>query len=252
MAISQQLLSDPSVRLMGFTGGKGRNYLLNQLASELAHIGKKVVITHLDREILAPSGFILYQKNEKKLIREIEREIFQNPIIFAATDIQDHMVTGISIDTLLQLKNIPAIDAILVILGDEKINSILSREEIDTISELKSLDELIYAFQLDLIDQQLAPQMLDKLPGFMQNSIKKTPGQSFSQELLIEYLTDRRHGAFNLFQQLWPTYLIFTDITNILLENRCITIARDLHLKKIQHIFQSHLREKIVKRIPLG
>ncbi len=246
MAISQQLLHESSARLIGFTGGKGRNYLLNQMASELAHFGKKVVIAHFDRQILAPSGYILYDKNEKTLVKKIEEKLDQQPVIFAATATQDHLVVGISPGTVERLSNSTKIDYIFLILGSEKKFSILSQKEITDHGKLKYLDQLIYVFQLDLIDQPLNGHMTTNLPVF----IKNFPEKSLTQETIVAYLTHPEKGAMKLFQKKWPTYLIFTDVNNMLLENRCINIARDLYSKNISHIFQSNLKDNIVKRIP--
>jgi len=71
----------------------------------------------------------------------------------------------------------------------------------------------------------------------------------FSQEFIFHYLTDSENGAYPLFQQKWSTFLIFTDINNLLLENRSINLVRDLVSKKIQNIYQANLKDNRLKRI---
>ncbi|MEJ2049175.1 MAG: hypothetical protein P8Y60_04895, partial [Calditrichota bacterium] len=60
----KQLLLNDEFRVIGLLGGKGRNYLTNELAGTLAREGKRVVITHLETQMLPTSGKILFEKNK--------------------------------------------------------------------------------------------------------------------------------------------------------------------------------------------
>jgi len=250
MAIIDQILENKNSRVIGFIGGKGRNFLLNQLASEIAHAGHKVIITNIEKDILPPSGKIIYHKDEKLLLSDIKKAIKTNPILYVGKEIQDHFVRGLTLSGIRKLKSEHAQDYLLLLLGNEKKYSLLSRKDITKICKLSLLDQLIYCFQLDLIDQPLdhskmgnALEIVEHFPQFKNDNL-------FSQDFIFSYLTDAENGAYHLFQQKWPTSLIFTDINNLLLENRSINLVRDLLSQKIQKIYQSNLKDNRLKRIP--
>jgi hypothetical protein len=114
---------------------------------------------------------------------------------------------------------------------------------------MKFLDELIYCFQIDYIDQPLSTnivqnpdELLKRFPEYREKTV-------FTQELMVKYLLDEKNGALTLFKQQWPTYLIFTDITNVFLENRAINLSRDLLNSKIERIYRANLKDNMIVRI---
>jgi hypothetical protein len=249
MAISQQLLMNPGLKVIGFAGGKGRNYLLNLLAGELVHSGKKVVISNIGKDVLAPSGHILYNKDESKLLKVIKKEILNNPLIYAGTELKDYMISGISNDTINELKASSICDHLLLILGNEEKRTLFSKREISSISHSQFLDEFIYCFQLDLIDQPLNSNIVNRPDELFKRFPQHKSNASFNQELIVDYLSDKKNGALRLFQQEWPTFLIFTDINNVFLENRTINLTRDLVNSAIDRIYWANLKENMIIRI---
>jgi hypothetical protein len=90
MALVKQLLLNKDFKVIGLLGGKGRNYLANELAGELAREGKHVVITHLEAQMLPTSGQIVFDKNKNNLLKKINGEIKKNPIIYAGLNLTEH------------------------------------------------------------------------------------------------------------------------------------------------------------------
>jgi hypothetical protein len=249
MALLQQLPEIENAKVVGFIGGTGRNYFVNQIASELVHQQKKVVITHLVKDILAPSGHIIFDPDEKKLFGKIEKAVTKHPVIYAGSNLDDHFVTGVHRPFISDLVNSKKIDFILLIMGNENETSLFSKTELTSICKISILDQLIYCFQLDLIDQPITTQHAHKPQDIFKNFPKYRHEKVFTQDFIFDYLTSPGIGALSLFKQKWPVFLIFTDINNIFLENRCINIARDLSSRGISHILQANLKENLVKRI---
>ncbi len=249
MALLQQLPEIENVKVVGFIGGKGRNYFVNQIASESAHVNKRVVITYLGRDILAPSGHIIFDSDEKKLFEKIEKGISRHPVIYAGRALEDHFVTGVHRSLISDMIKSKKIDLILLILGNENETSLFPKKEIMSICKNSFLDQMIYCFQLDLVDQPITNQMAVNSKEILKNFPKYTKEGVLSQDFIFDYLTSPDMGVYNLFKQKWPLFLVFTDINNIFLENRTINIARDLSSREIDNIFQANLKENLVKRI---
>jgi hypothetical protein len=249
MPISQQLIENKEIRFVGFVGGKGRSHLINEVASGLAHSGKKIVLTNIERDILPPSGHIIFQKDHNKLLKQVEQELKVNPIIYAGRELEDHFVVGVDSSMIEKLAGSKRIDYLFLIMGNAKPESFLSPGEVTEITQYLPLEELIYCFQFDMIDQMLGEQEIAEVGQFLNTFIEFKPEKAVSYELLLKYFTDSQYGAYNLFQQKWSTHLIFTDINNPLLENRCINFARDLQAHNINHIWQANLKENMIKRI---
>ncbi len=95
MPIAQQFIPADKIHLIGFAGGKGRNHLLNEIASDLAHEGKKIVITNIVKDILPPLGHIIFEKDQNKLLKKVERQIKEHPIVYAGQQLEDHFVVGV-------------------------------------------------------------------------------------------------------------------------------------------------------------
>lgn len=249
MAILHQLPEIEKAKVVGFIGGTGRNYFVNQIASESVHLQKKVVITHLVKDILAPSGHIIFDHDEKKLFGKIEKAASQHPIVYAGSALDDHFVTGVHRPLISDLIKSNKIDLILLILGNENETSLFSKTDLTSICKNTFLDQLIYCFQLDLVDQPITTQLAQKPKEILKNFPKYLDEKVFTQDFIFDYLTSPGIGAFNLFKQKWPAFLVFTDINNIFLENRSINIARDLSSRGIGNILQANLKQNLVKRI---
>jgi len=249
MPILQQLIENDEIRLIGFAGGKGRGHLISALASELAHNGKKVVLTNIEKDILPPSGLIIFQKDQNKLLKQIEREIKENPIIYAGSELEDHFVSGVDSAMIEKLSESRHIDYLFLIMGNSKSISFLSLSEMSEITKYERIQQLVYCFQFDMIDQVLGEQDLGEVTPVLNHFAEFKPDKAISHELMLKYFTDAAHGSYKLFQQKWPAHLILTDINNLLLENRCINFARDLQTYQINHIWQANLKENMIKRI---
>lgn len=249
MPIAQQFTGNDNIHFIGFTGGKGRNHLLNEIASELAHEGKKVVITNVVKDILPPLGHIVFEKDQQKLLKKIERQIKEHSIIYAGQQLEDHFVVGVEPTMIKKLVDSKYVDYLFLILGDSKSISFLTPSEIKEICRYEWLQEVIYCFQFDMIDQVLSDQVLEELAKYLHKFPEFKTDKVISYKLLLRYFTDDQIGAINLFRQKWPTHLVFTDINNVLLENHCINFGRDLQSYHIQHIWQANLKDNIFKRI---
>jgi hypothetical protein len=250
MAILDQILHSKTSKIIGFTGGKGRNFLLNQLASELAHGGKSVIISNIEKDILPPSGRIIYNQDESKLLSEVKKEIKKHPIIYTGRGIQDHFVTGMTLSGIRKLKSEKLSDYLLLLLGNEKKYSLLNPKDVEKLCKMTIIDQLIYCFQLELIDQQFNDEQFTHSAEIIKKFPQHKLENIFSHEFIFDYLTHKENGAYRLFLQKWPTLLILTDVNNIFLENRSINLARDLFSKKIKIIYQANLKENRLKRIP--
>jgi hypothetical protein len=249
MVIAQQLLVNKAFRCIGFFGGKGRDHILNQFANELARLGKKIVISHIDKKILPSTGYIVYHKLEEKLHKLIEVEIQQHPIIYAGRTLEDYFLSGISSRLVKRLLKSKKVDYVLLVFGEEENTSIFTKRDIAELLKTDYIEELIYFFQIDKIDLPLSSQLTVKPSEFLKAFPQHGKENTLNHSLIIDYLTDPNHGAFKLFQQRWPVLLLLTDVDDFFLENRAINIARDLYSENIEYIYQANLKENMVKRI---
>lgn len=250
MALVQQLFVNPQSRVIGFTGGKGRDYLINQLANELSRAGKRVVVTHLKNELLPVTGYIVYDDPENLLVR-IESEIDTHPLIYAGREVKDHFITGITMTMARKIAGSKKVDFLLFIVGTMEKYSIYSRNRLNQLGKLALIDQLIYCFQMDWIDQVAGWDMVENYAEFSKEFAAFNNHKILNQKLMVAYLTDREKGANVLFRQGWPSVLVLTDIDNPFLENRAINLARDLSSHQMPFIFMANLKENLIKKIAI-
>jgi hypothetical protein len=167
MALVKQLLLNKDFKVIGLLGGKGRNYLANELAGELAREGKHVVITHLEAQMLPTSGQIVFDKNKNNLLKKINGEIKKNPIIYAGLNLTEHLMDGIEPDMVKKVIGLENVDYLLLILGTNDKVSIFTKKQITAYSKLSFLDQMIYCFQLDYIDSAFSDGFLSNEKDFL-------------------------------------------------------------------------------------
>lgn len=249
MSFTKKLLLNDEYKIIGLLGGKGRDFIANELAGELSREGKHVVITHLEKQMLPTSGMILFNENKNKLLKDIQSKIKRNPIIYVGIKLEDRLMTGIQPDMVKKIIELENVDYLLLILGAHDQVSIFPKKEINLISKLTFLDELIYCFQLDFIDSPMTPDFILDKKDFIKHFPQYKDHTTVRQNLMSEYLCDQKNGALKLFQQKWPCVLVFTDINNLLLENKVINLSRDLFSKSFKNIFQANFRDNLVKPV---
>ncbi len=249
MALVKQLLLNKEFKVIGLLGGKGRNYLANELAGELARDGKHVVITHLEAQMLPTSGQIVFDKNKNNLLKKINSEIKKNPIIYAGLNLTEHLMDGIEPDMVKKVVGLENVDYLVLILGTNDKVSIFTKKQIAAYSKLSFLDQMIYCFQLDYIDSAFSDGFISNEKDFLKQFPQYQQNPVVRYELIVEYLNDEKNGAKKLFQQKWPCVLVFTDITNLLLENKVINLSRDLFTRNFENLYQANFRENIIKPV---
>ena len=249
MSLVKQLLLNEEFRVIGLLGGKGRNYLTNELAGELAREGKRVVITHLEAQMLPTSGKILFEKNKDNLLKKINTEIKKNPIIYTGLNLEEHLMVGIEPAMVKKIVGLENVDYVLLILGTNDKVSIFTKKQVSVYSKLSFLDQMIYCFQLDYIDGAFTGGFMADKKDFLKYFPKYQKNQVVRHELIVDYLSDDENGINKLFHQTWPCILVFTDITNLLLENKVINLSRDLFSQNFTHLYQANFRENIIKPV---
>ncbi len=249
MAIVQQLLINPAAKIIGFVGGKGRNYLANQLALELSRSGKKVIISSVGNEMLPTSGHIIHDKDENSLLERIGADSKIHSVIYGGLGVNDHFLEGINSKLARKIIRLEGIDFLLLFVETVQKISILNNKQIAHLSRSKLIEQLIYCFQLDLIDQAIDGDVVQDMDELFANFSKYRDRPTFSQQLICDYLVNKEKGAGNLFRQKWPASLVFTDVTNPLLENRAINLARDLFVSGIEYIYSANLKENLIKLV---
>jgi len=246
----QQLLVSDSVRVIGFAGGKGRDYLSNWMASELSRSGKTVVISFLGDQMMAPAGYIVAENDEDALLAGIKTAVRENPLIFAGRGSTENFVKGISSSLAKEIYKLPEIDYLFLIVGSAEERSLLSSKTLTGISKLNYLDELIFCFQIDDIEQPLNSPELNPEENFFRDFPALKRFHNFDQQFIRKYLSTKEGGVLSLFQQKWPAVLVFTGVSNILLENHVINLTRDLFPQKIKSIYLTNLKEDLIKKVP--
>ncbi len=249
MSITQQLLLNPQAKIIGFTGGKGRNYLVNEFAEEFGRSGKKVVIGQLGKDLLPTSGRIVYSEKDDELLQKIEKELEETSVVYAGRGVKDHFVSGITAQIASKIINSGKVDYLLLVVGSPEKVSVFSHKHIARLAKMDFLDQLIYCFQIDYIDRELDREVAENPEEFLKNFPDFESSRVFDQQLIVRYLTDAEQGALSLFTQQWPGILVFTDVNNPLLENRSINLARDLFIHKIENIYFANLRNNLIKKV---
>ncbi len=248
MTLKENLMVEGNFRTIGFAGGKGKNYLLDKLSFDLARQGKRIVISHIEEKIFPATGHIVFKPNESDLLRKIESELKEHSIIYAGRALDDNFLEGIRQSTVKKIMASDVVDHIMLIFGEEEV-SLLTKTEVDNLLKIKYLHELVYCLQLDHIDQKLNSEVVSDISEFLKRFPKYHKDKIYSHQLIVDYISDENNGICKLFKQRFPTLLVFTDISNLLLENRAINIGRDLYQRKFNLIFQANLQDNIVKKV---
>ncbi len=251
MTSVQQLLVSDEVRVIGFAGGKGRDYLSNRMASELSRSGKTVVISSLGGQMMAPAGYIVAEDEEEALLAGIQAAVRENPLIFAGRGSTESFVKGITSSLAKKIARLPEIDYLFLIVGTAEERSLLSSKTLSGICKLNYLDELIFCFQIDNIEQPLNSTDVNPGENFFRDFPALKKFRNFDQQFIRKYLSIREGGILCLFQQKWPAVLVFTDINNVLLENHAINLTRDLFTPKIRPVYLANLKEDLIKKVPI-
>ena len=251
MTSLQQLLVGDDVHVIGFAGGKGRDFLANWMAGELARSGKTVVISSLGAQMMAPAGYIVAEDDENILPGKIKAALSENPVVFAGKGFTENFVKGITSTLAKKIYRIPEVDYLFLIVGSAEERTLLSSKTLSAISKLKYLDELIYCFQIDAIEQPLNTPRLQPEEKFFTDFPGLKRFRNFDQQFIRKYLSIREGGILSLFQQKWPAVLVFTDVSNVLLENLAISLSRDLFPPKIKSVYLANLKQNLIKKVPL-
>ncbi|MFZ0390389.1 MAG: hypothetical protein WAN36_08000 [Calditrichia bacterium] len=250
MGLTQQLIRKPESKVIGFIGGKGRDYLVTQLANELVRSGKKTVISHFESNLLPSTGHIVYHDQAKSLLSTISEQIGSNPLLYAGKKLIDNLVQGITPTTARKIITLPEVDYLLLIVGPSEKYSIFSRQRIPEIEKMNIIDELVYCFQFDLMDEPELQDMLEDPQEFYKSQpVPDGETGSIDQNRILEYLTDEKNGLLKILQQKWPVTLVLTDIKNLFLENRAINFSRDLFKHDINNVYLGNLKENLLKSV---
>jgi len=250
MSLAESLFLSSGMKVIGLAGGKGRNYFANQIATDFARSGKKVVIAQFGRKTLPLAGQIISAENGNRLLREVEAALEKEPVVYAAQGLSDNIATGVEIATLQKMSQIKLIDQILLIVGPAEEYSVLTKKSISDVLKVKLVDQLIYFFQIDKIDQPFDENCIENIPVIKKVMSQKRKSDRFNHQFIISYLTQPESGALKIFRQRYPALLLLTDVNSILLENKALNLARNLFAKNIENIFLANLKENFVKKVP--
>jgi hypothetical protein len=249
MTIENQLILFNEVKILGFTGGIGRDYLADAVSSALGRENKKVVFSHLKIDMVPRLGSLLLHTDRQKLISQIESYFENNNMVYVGKNSKQGFVEGIDVTTVKLLAQQKIIDYIFLFLGTPVEFSIFSPQTIHTILKTSCIEQLFYCFQIDKIDQELENSLFENESEFLDNFPKYKSINRFTHQLFLDYLTSQNKGILSLFKQKWPASIVFTDIKNELLENKVINLARELFPKQIKHIYFANIKENLVKKV---
>ncbi len=249
MAILQQLLVNPEAKVIGFTGGRGRDHIANEFASELNRSGKNVLISHLKYDLLPTTGHIVYHDDPDELITLIEDAFKSHSTVYAGRGMNGHLVQGIQNKAVKKILEQSSVDNLLLIAGKAEKASIFPQKYLSEILKMSFLEELIYVFELDLIDEPLDEQMVENPAEFLDLFAGKERPDVLTQQLIEDYFLDTGKGARKLFRNQYTSVLVFTDVNNALLENRAINLTRNLNAPEFEHIYMANLKENLVKKV---
>jgi len=246
----EQFILNPDIKTLGFVGGKGRNYIVNEIADFFKRSGFRVAVSHLGSEMLPLFGKIVQFNEEAELFTKVKEAFKENSIIYIGKEENQGFLKGIDLTIASKLSQSELIDYNLLILGPPGEFSIIPIKYINEICEISFLDQLVYCYQIDKIGKSFDKNFILDRESFNTNFPEFAQAQTINHQLIIKYLTSKAKGIFKFFQQNWPTALVFTDVNSVILENNAINLARELFTRKIHHIFLANLRENLIKRIP--
>lgn len=248
MAVLSQLRMDPEFHTFAFAGGKGRGHLMRKMTDELVREGKRVLITGLNAKKLPVSGSLIIAKDADILVSQIQKEAAKNPVVYVGKNIDDNIVTGFQADELKTIMAQLEDFEVLIELGTATEKMISDPTTISRWLKDDIWDELIYCFEISIIDSSLSESYVENLSRFTKNFPR---GSTLSQEKFLTYLTNPKIGMGKLFNQKWPTILVFTDAHLVSLENRAISLAREAIRKGIKHIALADWETDLIKKIVL-
>ncbi|GAB4375923.1 MAG: hypothetical protein Kow0042_21750 [Calditrichia bacterium] len=251
MSISDQLLLAPENRIVGWVGGKGRDYFLRILASDLDRQGKKVVLSHFHYNRLPPIGKIVVEENPKTIQQKLKTLLREESILYIGRMFNENLLSGIDQEYLNELMAVEEIDYIFLNVGPIQEYSFLTKKSISSVIQTKNLNQLLYFFQVDVLDGMMEHSVIENPTAFLQQFPKKYRGKTFTLPLMLSYLTEVANGASRFFKQKWPAALILTAVDSVLVENKAVNFARELFARGIEHIFLANIREESVKKVPI-
>ena len=247
MGLTEILLPDREEKIIGFAGGDGRNYLIEQMANTLSAAGKRILIAALGHQVLPIIGEIVVAPNADALLGRIASQFKQHSILFLGKEYQDHMVHGFSLEEITKLIQEAEYDYFFNIVGPADLVSIFSVKTIQELENLTHLQRLFYCFPASLINGELDSGIAEDVAEFRKNFQLGEERKVLDHTTIVSYLTDPEVGLGALLAGHLPVTLIFTGVESVLNENNVIVLARSLLRRDIQSIYMANLKENLVK-----
>lgn len=249
MSFSQLLEIDANARVIGFTGGSGRNYLLEQLASDLARRGKRIIVSHLQGKLLPITGEIICREDPAELIEEARAKSQPGSVLCLGKRMEQHFAQSPDKRFFQRLIKENFYDYLFIVLGAMGSYSFISEKSIRQLKRILFLDRLIYTMPIDLLDQVISDENVENLKEFSALFVGTAAPIVVTPTLIAEYLTSGKLPWKEIFLGKMPVDFVLTNVNNVLLENRAINLARELEARGISLIYTANFKDNLIKRI---
>ncbi|GAB4327039.1 MAG: hypothetical protein Kow0037_00310 [Calditrichia bacterium] len=248
MALTKTLLNDSEARVIGLMGGKGRDFLATEIASELQKAGKTVVVTHQFPKTLPLFAPVVCEKTPAKLKNCVSRHLQEGEAVFVGCEMKDDMASGIKDSQLKALLELENLDYLLLLLGSPETHSLQAEKHFRIAAENKFLDLMFYVFQATAISEKEINRVAD--PGMeWLKKLGDAAEKPLEINLALEYLSENPETCARLKEAEYPVELILTDVNGILAENIALNLARELASFFYRNIYLADLKETQIKKV---
>ena len=246
MVVTNRILLHSEYRVLAFCGGKGRSALLRKVAEELAKHNKSVLISSSDHQKLPLKGDVVIGRSIPMVLDALKKEFSDRAIVHLGKALSGQQMTGFNLRELQRIKSKLPADYFLIELGGNIEKFIYDVDIIRRWSKSHIWNQLIYCMEVSRIGHPVEKRLVQNFSKFRQNYPNVS---SFSQNLLVSYLTDANKGIRTIFEQNWPALLFINGVNITQRENRAITLSRELKLHGIEHIALGNLQANLIKKL---
>lgn len=248
MALAKTLLTDSNMRVIGLMGGKGRDFLATEIASELQKSDKKVVVAHQFPKILPLFAPVVCEKTPAKLKKSVWEHLQEGEAVFVGCELKEDMASGIKDSQLQTLYEMAEIDYLILLLGSPETHSFQLESHFQNVVKNKYLDVLFYVFQATAISEKEVKRLADPAMEWL-NRLGDAADKPLEINLALDYLKNLPGACAQLKQADFPIELILTDVNGILAENKALNLSRELAGSFYRNIFLADLKEAQIKKV---
>ncbi len=247
MGLFEQLFPDRKENIVGFTGGEGKNYLLEQLANHLTTERKRVLIAPVGNPVLPVTGEIVVNQDVRELVDTIQQQFNHHPVLFVGQAFKEHMVNGFNSTQIRHLIKHAPYDYFFIMVGPPEFFGIFSSKTIQQLQKYTFLHRLLYCFPISILNREINTQDVEDVSEFRNHFQVGEDKKILDHELIIKYLKDTQQGLGSLLKGDIPVSLLLTGVENVLDENRVIMLARSLLNQGIHPVYMANLKQNLVK-----